>query len=130
MNELIIENVVQIITVLLLTLIGVLGTWLTAQIGKRNELASIAAATDEATIAAQNAVLALQQTVVEAMKEASEDGKLSEAEIQHLGAMLLEKALAQISDPAKNLLNAAGKDITAIIEDAGEAMILSMKKTG
>ena len=107
-----------------------LGTWLTAQIGKRNELASIAAATDEATRAAQNAVLALQQTVVEAMKEASEDGKLSEAEIQHLGAMLLEKALAQISDPAKNLLNAAGKDITAIIEDAGEAMILSMKKTG
>ena len=62
------------------------------------------------------------------MKAASEDGKLTEAEIEHLGALLLEKALAQISEPAKNLLAAAGKDITAIIQDAGEAVILAMKK--
>ena len=128
MNELIIETIVQIAATLLLTLIGVLGTWLTLQISKRAELASIAAATDEATRAAQAAVLALQQTTVEAMKAASEDGKLTEAEIEHLGALLLEKALAQISEPTKQLLAAAGKDITAIIQDAGEAMILAMKK--
>ena len=128
MNELIIETSVQIVATLLLTLIGVLGTWLTLKISKREELASIAAATDEATRAAQNAVLALQQTTVEAMKAASEDGKLTEAEIEHLGALLLEKALAQISEPTKQLLAAAGKDITAIIQDAGEAMILAMKK--
>ena len=128
MNELIIETIVQITATLLLTLIGVLGTWLTLKISKREELASIAAATDEATRAAQNVVLALQQTTVEAMKAASEDGKLTQAEIEHLGALLLEKALAQISEPSKNLLAAAGKDVCAIIQDAGEAMITAMKK--
>lgn len=130
MNEIIIENVVQIVATLLLTLIGVLGTWLTAKIAKRNELASIAAATNEATHAAQTVVLALQQTTVEGMKAACEDGKLTDSEIEALGALLLEKAMAQISEPAKNLLAAAGKDITAIIQDAGEALIGQMKKAG
>ena len=128
MNEVIMETVVQIVATLLLTLIGVLGTWLTAKIGKRQELASIAAATYEATDAAQRTVLELQQTVVEAMKAAHEDGKLSEAEINELGVLLLEKSLAQMSQPAKDLLIASGKDISAIIEAAGEAMILAMKK--
>lgn len=128
MNEIIIETIVQIIAALLLTLIGVLGTWLTAKIGKREELAGIAAATAEVVNAAKTAVLALQQTTVEQMKAASEDGKLSDAEIEHLSGLLLEKALAQISQPAMNLLTAAGKDIAAMIQDAGEAMILDMKK--
>lgn len=128
MNEIIIETAVQIIAALLLTLIGVLGTWLTAKLAKKTELANIAAATNEATEAAQSTVLALQQTTVEAMKAASEDGKLTEAEIKELGALLLEKALDKMSEPAKALLISAGKDISAIIQDAGEAMILSMKK--
>lgn len=73
-------------------------------------------------------MLELQQTTVESMKAASEDGKLSEDEIKQLGAMLLEKALAQMSAPAMKVLTAAGKDISAIIQSAGEAMILAMKK--
>lgn len=128
MNEVIIETVVQIVATLLLTLIGVLGTWLTVKIGKRQELQSIAAATNEATHAAQTVVLSLQQTVVEGMKAACEDGKLSESEINELTALLLEKAMAQISEPAKNILIASGKDISAIIQDAGEALIGQMKK--
>lgn len=128
MNEVIIELVAKIVGTLLLTAIGVAGTWLTAKLAKRQELASIAAATDDATQAARRTVLELQQTVVEGMKAASEDGKLSEAEIEHLGALLLEKALAQMSNPAKQVLAAAGKDVCAIIQSAGEAMILAMKK--
>lgn len=130
MNEIIIETAVQIIAALLLTLIGVLGTWLTAKIGKKAELATIAAATNEATRAAQTTVLELQQTTVEAMKAASEDGKLTESEIEHLGALLLEKALDKMSEPAKNLLTAAGVDITAIITGTGEALIGQMKNNG
>lgn len=128
MNEVIIELVAKIVGTLLLTAIGVAGTWLTAKLAKRQELESIAAATDDATAAARRTVLELQQTVVEGMKAASEDGKLSEAEIEHLGALLLEKALAQMSNPAKQVLAAAGKDVCAIIQSAGEAMILTMKK--
>ena len=127
MNEVIIETVVKIVATMLLTLIGVLGTWLTAKIGKRKELETIAAATHEATDAAQRTVLELQQTVVEGMKAASKDGKLSEAEIEELSVLLLEKTLAQMSKPAKDLLISAGKDISAIIQSAGEGMILAMK---
>ena len=128
MIEAIIELVLQIIGIMLLTAIGVAGTWLTAKIAKRNELANIAAATDEAVGAAQRVVLELQQTMVEGMKASCEDGKLSDSEIERLGALLLDKAMAQMSVPAMNVLAAAGKDVSAIIQSAGEAMILALKK--
>ena len=127
MNEMIIELAAKVIFTLLVTLIGVAGTWLTAQITKRNELANISAATDEATKTAQRVVLELQQTVVEGMKAACADGKLSEAEIAQLKGLLIDKALAQLSEPAKKVLTAAGKDVTAIIQSAGEAMVLAIK---
>jgi hypothetical protein len=128
MNEMIIETVIQILATLLLTLIGVLGTWLTAKIGKRQELASIAAATNEAAKAAQLVVMELQQTMVDGMKAAHEDGKLTEDEINELGKLLLEKAMAQMSEPAKNLLASTGVDVCAIITAAGEAVIGQMKR--
>lgn len=128
MNEIIIETVVKVIAALLLTLIGVLGTWLTAKLSKRAELTNISIASNEAAKAAQITVLELQQTTVEAMKAASEDGKLTDAEIKELGALLLEKALDKMSEPAKKLLTSAGVDICAIIQGAGEAMIAQMKK--
>ena len=128
MNEVIIEMVAQIVGTFMVMLIGVAGTWLTAKLAKRNELAAIAAATNEATDAAQRVVLELQQTMVEGMKASCEDGKLSNSEIEQLSAMLLNKALAQLSEPAKNVLAAAGKDVSAIIQSAGEAMILAIKK--
>lgn len=128
MNEVIIEMVAQIVGTFALMLIGVAGTWLTAKIAKRNELANIAAATAEATDAARRVVLELQQTVVEGMKASCEDGKLSDSEIEQLSALLLHKAMAQLSEPAKNVLAAAGKDVSAIIQSAGEATILAIKK--
>lgn len=128
MNEVIIETAVQIVATLILTLIGVLGTWLTAKIAKRNELANINAATNEAIGAAQLTVLELQQTVVDGWKAASADGKLSKDEITQLGTMLIDKTMEKMSDSAKNLLTAAGVDITAIIKGAGEAMVQNMKQ--
>lgn len=128
MNEVIIETAVQILATLILTLIGVLGTWLTAKIAKRNELANINAATNEAIGAAQLTVLELQQTVVDGWKAASADGKLSKDEITQLGTMLIDKTMEKMSDSAKNLLTAAGVDITAIIKGAGEAMVQNMKQ--
>ena len=127
MTDVIIENVVQIVATLLITLIGILGAWLTAMIGEREDLKNIAAATDEATKAAEKTVLELQQTTVEGLKKASDDGKLSKNEIDELGKMLIDGALAKMSDAAKGVLNAAGVDITAIIKGAGEALIASMK---
>lgn len=128
MENIIIETAVQILATLLVTLIGVFGAWLTAKIAKRNELANISAATNEAIGAAQLTVLELQQTVVEGWKAASADGKLSQDEIAELGTMLVRKTMEKTSDAAKNLLTSAGVDITAVIKGAGEAMIQNMKK--
>lgn len=128
MTEIIIENLVQIVVTLLITLIGVLGTWLTTKIAKKTELTNISTATNEVIGAAQLTVLELQQTIVDGWKSASADGKLSQDEIKELGNMLIQKTMEKMSDSAKNLLNSAGIDITAIITGAGEAMIQSMKK--
>lgn len=127
MNEIIMETVIKIVGTLLITLIGVLGAWLTAKIGKRQELGNIAVATNEAINAAQLTVLELQQTVVDGWKAANEDGKLTNEEVEMLGVMLIDKTVEKMSDSAINLLVSAGVDITAIIKGAGEAMIKQIK---
>ena len=128
MTNVIIENLMQIVATLIVTLIGVLGAWLTAKIAKRAELSNISTATDEAIRAAQTTVLELQQTTVDKLKAASADGKLTKAEIAELGKMLIDGSMEKMSDAAKNVLNSAGVDITAIIKGAGEALIASMKE--
>ena len=128
MSEVIMEVAAQVAGALRVAVISGAGAWLTAKIGRRQELASIAAATEEAAEAAKRVVLELQQTAVEGMKAARVDGKLSRAEVEQLGKLLLEKSLAQLSLPAKQVLEAAGKDVCAIIRSAGEAAVLAMKQ--
>ena len=128
MSEVFMEVAAQVAGALLVAVISVAGAWLSAKIGRRQELASIAAATEEAAEAAKRVVLELQQTAVEGMKAARVDGKLSRAEVEQLGKLLLEKSLAQLSQPAKQVLEAAGKDVCAIIRSAGEAAVLAMKQ--
>ena len=128
MSEVIMEVAAQAAGALLVAVISVAGAWLSAKIGRRQELASIAAATEEAAEAARRVVLELQQTAVEGMKAARVDGKLSRAEVEQLGKLLLEKSLAQLSLPARQVLEAAGKDVCAIIRSAGEAAVLAIKQ--
>ena len=130
MNEVtavIIENAVQVTATLLLMLIGVLGTWISTKIAKREELKNISAATAEATKAAQTTVLELQQTTVEYLKADSADGKLTKDEIDSLGKALLEGTIAKMSASAVKLLNAAGVDLSELIKGVGESMIAGMK---
>ena len=126
MQDTIITIVAQVISTLLITLIGVLGAWLTAKIGKRVELTNINKAKDELIIAAQQTVMELQQTVVEGMKAAAKDGKLTEDEITELSIMLLNKTKQKMSLPAIQLLEAAAVDVNAMIRGAGEALIAEL----
>lgn len=128
MVEVIIENVVNILAALLITLIGVFGTWLTTKLAKRAELTSINAAQQEVITMAQITVGELQQTIVEKLKAAHEDKKLTGEEIAALGETLVIKTLEKMSAPAKELLNAAGVDIIALIHGTGEDWINSLKK--
>lgn len=126
MQDAIINIVAQVVATLLITLIGVLGAWLTAKIGKRVELTNINKAKDELIIAAQQTVMELQQTVVEGMKAAAKDGKLTEDEITELSIMLLNKTKQKMSLPSIQLLEAAAVDVNAMIRGAGEALIAQL----
>ena len=126
MQDTIINVAAQVVSTLLITLIGVLGAWLTAKIGKRVELTNINKAKDELIAAAQQTVLELQQTVVEGMKAAAEDGKLSDDEVESLCIMLMTKTRDKMSLSAIRLLEAAAVDVNALIRGAGEALIERM----
>ena len=126
MQDTIITITAQVVSTLLITLIGVLGAWLTAKIGKRVELTNINKAKDELIAAAQQTVLELQQTVVEGMKAAAEDGKLSNDEVESLCIMLMTKTKEKMSLSAIRLLEAAAVDVNALIRGAGEALIERM----
>lgn len=127
MNTVIIETIVSVLANLAVTLIGVLGAWLLAQISKSQQLSTINTAVGELTKAAETTVLELQQTVVDGLKEASADGKLTKDEINQLGKLLLEGTLAKMSDSGLNVLKAANVDINAIVTGAGEALIARIK---
>lgn len=126
MQDAIIEVITQVLATLLITLIGVLGTWLTAKVLKRVELTNINKAKDELIEAAQQTVMELQQTVVEGMKAAAQDGKLTEDEITELSIMLLNKTKQKMSLPAIQLLEAAAVDVNALIRGAGESLIAEL----
>ena len=128
MVEVIMENLVDVIATLIITLIGVLGAWLTTVLAKRAELDSINTAQQELIAAAQITVGELQQTVVDGLKASREDGKLTEEEIITLGTSLIQMTLEKMSVPAQKVLNAAGVDIVALIQGAGEDWINTMKK--
>ena len=127
MNTVIIETIVSVLANLAITLIGVAGAWLVTQIGKTQQLNTINTAVRELTAAAEQTVYELQQTVVDDLKAASADGKLTQDEITVLGKKLLEGTLQKMSDSGIGVLKAANVDINAIVTGAGEALIARIK---
>lgn len=127
MVDIIIENVAQIVATLVITLIGVLGAWLTTKLAQRQELGSINTAMQEVILLAQQTAAELQQTVVDGLKAGRVDGKLSEAEIKALGETLITKTMEKMSAPATKLLTSATVDVSALIRGAGESWINKMK---
>ncbi len=127
MTETIIGYALEIVATLAITAIGVAGAWLTARLAKKQELAAIAAATEQVIQAAQITVGELQQTVVDSLK--ANGAKLTEAQIAELGELLLQKAHGKLSAPTLALLEAAAVDVQALIRGAGEDWISKIKTT-
>lgn len=121
------EFALQIAATLLVTLIGVLGTWLSLKLGQSAKLQNIDAAQKELIRAARITVDELQQTLVVELKAASVDGKLLPAEITELNEHLLQKTLEKLSSPALALLKGAAVDVNGLIAGVGEAWIERMK---
>ena len=123
----IMEVALQVAATLLVTLIGVLGTWLTMKLGKSTGLQNIDAAQKELIRAARITVDELQQTFVTDWKAANEDGKLRAEEVASLKEHLLNKTLEKLSAPALSLLKSAAVDVNGLIAGVGEAWIDRMK---
>lgn len=128
MTDVIFEVIIQVIGAVALMAITLLGTWLTSLIGKKTALTNINIAKDEVISAAQLTVEELQQKVVEGLKAAHEDGKLTNDEIAALGEKLLEGTFKKMSDPTVHLLQAAGVDLVNLILGTGDAWLLELKK--
>ena len=127
MTDVIIENIVRIVAAFLMMLISVGGAYLTSLIAKHEKLKAISEATQQVIDAAIQTTGELQQTVVNDMKAASADGKLSNEEINTLYHDVVVLTLDKLSVPTINLLNAVGADIEAIIHGATEDWINTMK---
>jgi len=126
-TDILIENAVNVAAALFIALIGVFGAWLTAKLGKVTQLDTVNKAQQELIKLAQITVGELKQTVVDGMKAASKDGKLTKDEITALGQLLYEKTTAKLSDSAMSVLTAAQVDISALITGTAEQMISGMK---
>ena len=125
--NILIENAVNIAAAFFIALIGVFGAWLTAKLGKATQLDTVNRAQQELIKLAQITVGELKQTVVDDMKAASKDGKLTKDEIVQLGQLLFEKTTAKLSASAMDVLTAAQVDISALITGTAEHLIGQMK---
>lgn len=128
MTNVLLESAVQVMATLLITLIGVLGSYLTIKLGRKQELAAVNAAQQEVIELAQQTVGELQQTMVENLKAAHADGKLTKEEIASLRKLLVDKTMEKMSVTTYNLLAAAAVDIGALIRGAGENLIAAIKR--
>lgn len=128
MREVLIEVGTQVVFELLMLVIGVAFAYLTKLVGKSRKLEHIASAMEELERVVKNVVGDLQQTVVEGLKAASVDGKLSQEEIYDLGRLLIRKTHEQLSDPASTTIKAAGIDIDEAIHSFAEAYIAKIKR--
>ena len=118
----------QVAATLLITLIGVLGTYLSLQLAKNANLKNINDAQKELIRVAKITVEELQQTVVTAWKAANEDGKLTNQEIVDLRRKLLDRTVEKLSAPAFTLLQAASVDVEGLILGVGESWIERIKQ--
>ena len=126
-TDILIENAVNIAAAFFIALIGVSGAWLTAKLGKATQLDTVNRAQQELIKLAQITVGELKQTVVDDMKAASKDGKLTKDEIVQLGQLLFEKTTAKLSASAMDVLTAAQVDISALITGTAEHLISGIK---
>ena len=128
MREAIIEVTVQVMGAVLMGIVGIVFAYIGKLIGQNKKLETISSAMSQLEGVVQSVVGELQQTMVEGLKEASVDGKLSNEDIFDLGRLLVQKATEQLSDPASATLEAAGIDIVSMIHSMAEAYIERIKR--
>lgn len=122
-----IKTGLDVIEAACMMLLTVAGTAWAAKNKDKAYLQNINIAFDNVFKMAKITVGELKQTVVDGMKAAADDGKLSDEQIQELQGELLAKTLEKLDAPTKDVLAAAGADICAIIAGVGEDWVRELK---
>ena len=128
MMYVILENLINIAGAAVIMLIGIFGSWLSLELGEHIKFKNINAAQQLVVSMSQQTVSELQQTVVNQLKAAHADGKLSKEEIVNLSRELISRTIAKLAKPTQDLLKAVEVDIIALIQGAGEARIEDLKR--
>ena len=123
----IIQYVAEIIAILVISAIGVFGSWLLNKMKQQKGLENIAMATEQVIQAAQVTVRELQQTLVGNWKEQQENGKLTAEQIVELKQKAIDITLKKLSEPTLKLLESAKIDVEVMITSATEAYIDELK---
>lgn len=128
--ELFIETLIQyfaeVVGLVVVTAIGIFGSWLLNKMKQNKSLQNITLATEQVFSAAQSTVYELQQTLVEGWKR-NQDGKLTPEQVEELRTKVLEITVAKLAEPTLKLLNGAKMDVAAMISSAAESYVLEMK---
>lgn len=127
MKEILITQAAQLVSTLVVTLIGVLAAWLSAKLKQHIELKNLTSALDTCLKMTQVTVGELQQKFVEDMKIANEDGKLTKEEIKELNSSLITYTKEKMTPELINVIVNAGIDINKFILNAGENYVQEFK---
>lgn len=123
----IITYAIEIIALVLITLFGILGSCILKKIEKNKNLENISKAIDLVIRATQETVRRLQQTLVDDFKEFSENGKLTQEQIDCLKQKTQIITKEQLGVPILESLELAKIDITSLITNTAEAYINKIK---
>ena len=123
----IIQYVAEIVAILVISAIGVFGSWLLNKMKQQKGLENITMATEQVIQAAQVTARELQQTLVGNWKEQQENGKLTAEQIVELKQKAIDITLKKLSEPTLKLLEGAQIDVEVMITSAAEAYIDGLK---
>lgn len=123
LTQIIIAVIGLIFTCIIVPVMAAVFKWLRSK--TKNE-ALVAALTEAETIAT-NVVISLQTNVVEALKIASKDGKLSDQEVSEIKKKAVEMFLSDLSKQSYKVINANADDIGAWVQNLLEKRLLVMK---
>lgn len=127
MKEILIEQAAQLISTIVIMLLGILSTWLSVKLKEHLELKNLTSALDTCLKMTQITVGEIQQKFVEGMKTANEDGKLTHGEIAELNASLIQYTKEKMTPEIISIILNAGIDLNKFILDAGENFVQELK---
>ena len=124
LTEILITVISLVFTCVIVPVMAAAFKWLRSK--TKNE--ALITALSEAETIATNVTSSLQTNVVESLKCASEDGKLSDQEVTEIRKKALDMFISDLSKQTYDVINANADDIGAWVQNLIEKRLLAIKK--